>query len=60
MLLAELGLPHEIEPISFPDLKKPEFLAVNPNGRMPAITDPNNDDFTLWSVKCFLHQVWFN
>jgi glutathione S-transferase len=33
MVLAELGLPHEIIPLAFADLKKPEFLNVNPNGR---------------------------
>lgn len=51
MLLGELGLPYEVEAISFPDLKQPEFLKVNPNGRMPAIVDPNNDDFVLWCVE---------
>ena len=30
-LLNELGLPYEVDPISFADLKKPEYLAINPN-----------------------------
>ena len=33
MLLAELDLPHEIEPVAFDSVKKPEFLKINPNGR---------------------------
>jgi len=47
ILAAELDLPHEIVPIAFPDLKKPEYLAININGRMPSIYDPNTD-ITLW------------
>jgi glutathione S-transferase len=46
-LLEELKIPYETEAISFPDLKKPEYLAINPNGRMPSIQDPNTH-LTLW------------
>lgn len=48
MILRLLDIPHEIESISFEDLKKESFLSINPNGRMPAIQDPNNDDLVLW------------
>lgn len=47
ILLKELGLPHEAQNVQFADLKKPEFLAINPNGRVPAIYDANTD-LTLW------------
>jgi GST-like protein len=41
MFLEEAGLPYEIRPvdISAGDQFKPEFLAISPNNRMPAIVD---------------------
>lgn len=41
--LEELGLPYEPHYISFGtnNQKSPEFLWLNPNGRIPAIMDPN-------------------
>ncbi|KAK3315160.1 glutathione S-transferase Ure2-like protein [Apodospora peruviana] len=47
MVLNELGLPYEIDPIPLSDVKKPEYTAINPNGRLPSIHDPNTD-LTLW------------
>ena len=43
----ELGLDYENIPIHFADgsAKTPEYLAVNPNGRIPAIDD---NGFKLW------------
>jgi glutathione S-transferase len=43
----ELGLDFENLPVNFADgsAKTPEFLAINPNGRIPAIDD---DGFVLW------------
>jgi GST-like protein len=44
--LEELGLPYEPHLISFGtnDQKSPEFLSLNPNGRIPAIIDPDGPD----------------
>ncbi|SCB19240.1 glutathione binding-like protein [Rhizobium multihospitium] len=44
--LEELGLAYEPHLISFGtnDQKSPEFLSLNPNGRIPAIIDPNGPD----------------
>ena len=41
--LEELGLPYEPHLVSFDtdDQKSPEFLALNPNGKIPAMIDPN-------------------
>lgn len=43
----ELGLDYEHVPTGFSngDVKKPEFLAINPNGHVPAIQD---GDLSLW------------
>ncbi|SCB33006.1 glutathione binding-like protein [Rhizobium hainanense] len=44
--LEELGLAYEPHLISFGtnDQKSPEFLSLNPNGRIPAIIDPDGPD----------------
>lgn len=43
----ELGIEFEHVPTGFADggVKRPDFLALNPNGRIPALRD---GDFTLW------------
>lgn len=56
MMLKELGLPYEAKAISFPDLKQPSYLAINPNGRMPAIHDPNTN-LTLWESGAILEYL---
>jgi len=41
--LEEIGLPYEAHRIDFDknEQKSPEFLSLNPNGKIPAIIDPN-------------------
>ena len=43
IMLEECGLPYEIKPVNIGkgDQFKPEFLAISPNNRMPAIVDPD-------------------
>ena len=43
IMLEETGLPYEAHLIDFgaDDQKTPEFLSLNPNGKIPAILDPN-------------------
>src|SRR6201996_973220 len=43
IMLEEIGLPYEVHVIDFgkDDQKTPEFLSLNPNGKIPAILDPN-------------------
>jgi glutathione S-transferase len=56
IVAAELGIPYTVKDISFPDLKTPAFLAINPNGRMPAIQDPNTD-LTLWESGAIIEYL---
>lgn len=44
--LEELGLPYEAHRLDFAanDQKTPEFLSLNPNGKIPAIIDPNGPE----------------
>jgi len=46
IMLEECRLPYVIRPVNINrgDQFKPEFLAISPNNRMPAITDPDGPD----------------
>jgi GST-like protein len=46
IMLEEIGLPYEAHKINFGanDQKSAEFLALNPNGKIPAILDPDGPD----------------
>jgi GST-like protein len=43
IMLEEVGLPYEVHLVDFDkdDQKTAEFLSLNPNGKIPAIIDPN-------------------
>lgn len=56
IIAEELNIPYDLKDISFPDLKTPSFLAINPNGRMPAIQDPNTD-LTLWESGAIIEYL---
>ena len=47
--LEELGIDYDVEYLHFNrnEQKTPEFLKLNPNGRIPVIVDHDNDDFVL-------------
>jgi len=49
ILLEELELPYEIDYIPITALKTEPFINVNPNGKVPAIEDPNTN-IALWEV----------
>lgn len=46
IMLEETGLPYEVHLVDFAasDQKSPAFLSLNPNGKIPAILDPNGPD----------------
>ncbi|KAL2199884.1 glutathione S-transferase [Corynascus similis CBS 632.67] len=56
IILDELGLPYEIDAVPFSDVKKPEYLAINPNGRLPSIRDPNAN-LTLWESGAIVEYL---
>lgn len=54
--LEELGLDYQMHVLDFSVAaqKQPEFLAINPNGRIPAIVDRANDDFAVFESGAIL------
>lgn len=54
--LEEMGLEYTVHAIDLMTLeqKQPEFLAINPNGRIPAIIDRDNDDFVVFESGAIL------
>jgi GSH-dependent disulfide-bond oxidoreductase len=46
IMLEEIGLPYEVHLVDFnkDDQHTPEYLSLNPNGKIPAILDPNGPD----------------
>ncbi|MGR8948306.1 MAG: glutathione S-transferase family protein [Gammaproteobacteria bacterium] len=48
--LEEIGIPYTVHPIDLGagDQKKPEFLALNPNGRIPAMVDKDADNLVVF------------
>ena len=56
MVLEELGLPWTPKYIPFQDIKGPEYTAINPNGRLPALQDPNTG-ITIWESGAILEYL---
>jgi glutathione S-transferase len=56
LLAAELGLPLELAPLDFTkgELRSPEFLRKNPNGKIPTLDD---DGFVLWESAAVLRYL---
>lgn len=56
IFLEELGLPYEIIPTALSEVKNPEYVAINPNGRIPAILDPNTG-ITVWESGAIVEYL---
>jgi Glutathione S-transferase, N-terminal domain len=56
VFLEEVGLPYNVHRIDLTkgDQKKPEFLRICPNGRIPAIVDRANGDFPVFETGAIL------
>ncbi|KAH9907792.1 glutathione S-transferase [Xylariomycetidae sp. FL2044] len=56
IILEELEIPYEASTVQFEDVKKEPFVAVNPNGRLPAIEDPNTG-IALWESGAIVEYL---
>ena len=59
IMLEEIGMPYEVHPINLGknDQFKPEYLAINPNNKIPSIIDtegPGGKPFTLFESGAIL------
>jgi glutathione S-transferase len=58
--LEEIGVPYELVPIDTNkgDNEKPEFLAINPNGRIPALVDGDLKLFESMAINLYLARKY--
>jgi GST-like protein len=56
--LEELGVPYTVHAVDLKagEQKKAEFLAINPNGRIPAIVDSGCSDFESGAILLYLAE----
>lgn len=56
IFLEEAGVPYELTFINFAkqEQKAPDYLKLNPNGRIPTIVDRSNDDFAVFESGAIL------
>jgi GST-like protein len=62
LMLEELGVPFNYHKVNLRELqqKSPEFLAMNPNGRIPVIVDhegPNKKEVTVFESAAILYYL---
>ncbi|KAJ5524847.1 hypothetical protein N7513_009963 [Penicillium frequentans] len=56
MVLKELGIPYVSKTVEWSEIKKEPYVSINPNGRIPAIEDPNTG-ITLWESGAILEYL---
>jgi len=57
IILEELGLPYDTEYVDMAKIKQEPYISINPNGRVPAIEDPNTG-YTIWeSGACIQYLI---
>lgn len=56
IVLTLLDLPYEVIQVPFAKVKEPEYEAINPNGRLPSIHDPNTN-LTIWESGAIIEYL---
>ena len=57
--IEEVGVEYELVPTSFlEDSKKPEYLAINPNGRIPTLVDGDLTLFESMAINLYLARKY--
>ncbi len=56
IILEELNVPYETKLMDFSELKQDPFESINPNGRVPAIEDPNTG-MKLWESGAIIEYL---
>jgi len=59
IILEALSVEYKTKFIDFAsgEQKRPEFLKINPNGRIPALVDHDNDNFVLWESNAMINYI---
>ncbi|MCF8533737.1 MAG: glutathione S-transferase, partial [Reyranella sp.] len=58
-MLEEIGCPYQVEVKQFgPDMKSPEYLAINPMGKVPAIKHGNTVITETGAILCYLADAF--
>ena len=52
--IQHLGLAVDVKEVAMGDLKTPEFLALNPNGKVPTLVD---GDLVLWESRAIMQYL---
>ncbi|MBW4332326.1 glutathione S-transferase N-terminal domain-containing protein [Stakelama sp. CBK3Z-3] len=59
VMLEEIEMPYKVHYIDLAnkEQKGPEYTAINPNGRIPAIVDRSNGDFPVFETGAIMHYL---
>ncbi|PIG89454.1 hypothetical protein AARAC_009887 [Aspergillus arachidicola] len=56
LMLEELQLPYKTEFVDFSEVKKEPYVNINPNGRLPAMQDPNTG-VQIWESGAIVEYI---